>query len=37
MKSTHQLVKESKAAIDIGLSKEARQGVIAILNNTLCD
>jgi starvation-inducible DNA-binding protein len=36
-KSTRQLVKESKAAIDIGLSKEARQGVIAILNNTLCD
>jgi starvation-inducible DNA-binding protein len=36
-KSIRQLVKESKAAIDIGLSKEARQGVIAILNNTLCD
>jgi starvation-inducible DNA-binding protein len=37
MKSTSQLVKESKAAINIGLSKEARQGVIAILNNILCD
>jgi starvation-inducible DNA-binding protein len=36
-KSIRQLVKESKAAIDIGLSKEARQGVIAILNSTLCD
>jgi starvation-inducible DNA-binding protein len=32
-----QLIRESKSAIDIGLPKEARHGVIQILNNTLCD
>ena len=32
-----QLTRESKSAVDIGLPKEARHGVIQILNNTLCD
>lgn len=36
-KSTRELVKESKPNIDIGLSKEARHGVIEILNRVLCD
>ena len=31
------LVRESKAAIDIGLAKEARHGVIEILNKILFD
>jgi hypothetical protein len=34
---TTQLTRESKSVIDIGLPKEARHGVIQILNNTLCD
>ena len=37
MEKTTQLTRESKSAIDIGLPKEARHGVIQILNNTLCD
>src|ERR687889_2043862 len=36
-KSTRELVKDSKTNIDIGLSKEARHGVIEILNRELCD
>jgi starvation-inducible DNA-binding protein len=32
-----ELVKEGKIDINIGLPKEARHGVIEILNNTLCD
>jgi starvation-inducible DNA-binding protein len=32
-----QLIKESKKDINIGLSKESRQGVIEILNRNLCD
>jgi starvation-inducible DNA-binding protein len=32
-----EIVKESKMDINIGLPKEARHGVIEILNNTLCD
>jgi starvation-inducible DNA-binding protein len=36
-KTTTQLTRESKGVIDIGLPKEARHGVIQILNNTLCD
>ena len=36
-KTATQLVKESKSAIDIGLAKEARHGVIEILNRVLCD
>jgi starvation-inducible DNA-binding protein len=34
---TTPLTRESKSAIDIGLAKEARHGVIEILNRTLCD
>jgi starvation-inducible DNA-binding protein len=36
-KTATQLVKESKSSIDIGLAKEARHGVIEILNRVLCD
>ena len=36
-KSTRELVKDSKTNIDIGLAKEARHGVIEILNRVLCD
>lgn len=36
-KTTGRLVRESKTAIDIGLAKEARHGVIEILNRILCD
>ena len=36
-KTVSQLVRESKTAIDIGLTKEARQGVIEILDKILCD
>jgi starvation-inducible DNA-binding protein len=36
-KTVSQLVRESKTAIDIGLTKEARSGVIEILNKILCD
>jgi starvation-inducible DNA-binding protein len=36
-KTVSQLVRESKMAIDIGLTKEARHGVIEILNKILCD
>jgi starvation-inducible DNA-binding protein len=36
-KTVSQLVRESKTAIDIGLTKEARHGVIEILNKILCD
>ena len=36
-KTTGRLVRESKTAIDIGLAKEARHGVIEILNKILCD
>ena len=32
-----QLIRESKTAIDIGLTKEARHGVIEIINRILCD
>ena len=31
------LIRESKGAIDIGLAKEARHGVIELLNRELCD
>jgi starvation-inducible DNA-binding protein len=37
MEKTMELVKDSKTNIDIGLSKEARHGVIEILNRVLCD
>jgi starvation-inducible DNA-binding protein len=37
MEKTSQLARESKTTIDIGLSKEARHGVIEILNRILCD
>ena len=36
-KNSESLVRESKMAIDIGLTKEARHGVIEILNKILCD
>src|SRR5919109_997336 len=36
-KSTARLIRESKSAIDIGLAKEARHGVIELLNRELCD
>jgi hypothetical protein len=36
-KTVSQLVRESKTAIDIGLTKEARHGVIEILNKILGD
>jgi hypothetical protein len=36
-KTTGRLVRESKTAIDIGLAKEARHGVIEILNQLLCN
>jgi hypothetical protein len=34
-KTVSQLVRESKTAIDIGLTKETRHGVIEILNKIL--
>jgi starvation-inducible DNA-binding protein len=37
MDKTTQFTRESKTDIDIGLSKEARHGVIEILNRALCD
>ena len=37
MEKTMTLAKESRIGIDIGLSKDARRGVIEILNKTLCD
>jgi starvation-inducible DNA-binding protein len=36
-KTIGRLVRETKTAIDIGLVKEARHGVIEILNKILCD
>jgi starvation-inducible DNA-binding protein len=37
MEKTSQLIKESRAEINIELSKQARHGVIEILNQILCD
>jgi starvation-inducible DNA-binding protein len=37
MEKTSQLIRESRAEINIELSKQARHGVIEILNRILCD
>jgi starvation-inducible DNA-binding protein len=37
MEKTSQLIRESRADINIELSKQARHGVIEILNRILCD
>lgn len=37
MEKTSQLIRESRADINIELSKQSRHGVIEILNRILCD